>query len=695
MRHLLRSPRAAACIITCAASLSVNSLRADEGMWLLNAPPTQSLKEKYNFDATPAWLEHVQKSSVRFNNGGSGSFVSADGLIITNHHVAFDAIQKLSSEQNNYARDGFHAKSRAEELKCTDLELNVLISIENVTDRVNSAVKRGASAADAFAARRAIKSEIEKESLEKTGLRSDVVTLYQGGEYHLYRYKKYTDVRLVFAPEQQAAFFGGDPDNFEFPRYNLDFALVRAYENGQPAKIDNFLKVQTKGVAENDLVFVSGHPGSTSRALTVDELEFMRDVRIPAALRFINMYEVTLSSWSARSRENARRAKDELFYIQNSRKVYDGRIAALLDPAIWEQKRAQEEAVKAYAKAHEDLAETLQAWPRIAEAQRIIGENFTRNYILENSFNNSSVFRIARGLVRATAEKAKPSGERLREFRESNLASLEQELFSEEPLYDDLEQVKLTALLTNAAVNLGANDPTVIAALAGKTPAQRAAEVVLGTKVKDVAFRKKLYAMNADEAAKLDDPLIALVRTIDAPARTVRKVVEEQNEAKEQAHAKIEKARYAKFGSSVYPDATFTLRLAYGVVKGYKEAGKWVEPFTKMGGEFKRSEEHDNREPFDLPQSWVKAKSKINLDTRYNFVHTADIIGGNSGSPTINRAGEFVGIIFDGNIYSLVADYAYSDEQSRAISVDIRAILEALRSIYGANAIADELAGKP
>ncbi|PTY06458.1 serine protease [Opitutaceae bacterium EW11] len=674
-----------------AGVVSVTSLRADEGMWLLNAPPVQRLKDAYGFEPTPAWLEHVQKSSVRFNNGGSGSFITADGLIITNHHVGADAVQKLSSAEHNYLRDGFYAKTRADELKCKDLELNVLISIEDVTDKINAAVKPGATAAEAFAARRAAKSAIEKESLAKTGLRSDVVTLYQGGQYHLYRYKRYTDVRLVFAPEQQAAFFGGDPDNFEFPRFDLDITLVRAYENGQPAKIDHYFKVQPKGAGDNELVFVSGHPGSTSRLLTSAELAFMRDVRVPTALGYIKMNEVALTSWSARSKENARRARDDLFSFQNSRKVYDGRIAALLDHALFDDKAKEEGELQAFAKTRPDLAEALEAWPKIAAAQQIIGEHYLKNYFIEATAFDSSLVRLARGLYRSVVEKAKPSGDRLREYRDSNLPSLELELFSEEPIYDDFEQVKLTQALIYATMQLGVNDPAIRLALGGKGPQARASELILGTKVKDVAFRKRLYAMTPDEMAKVDDPLIAFVRTIDPIARAERKVIEEQNEAKEQAHAKIEKVRYAKYGTSVYPDATFTLRLSFGVIKGYEELGKHIAPFSTLGGTYERSAEHDNREPFDLPESWVKAKGRLGLGVPFNFVSTCDIIGGNSGSPTINKVGEFVGIIFDGNIYSLVADYGYSDVQSRALSVDIRAILETLKNVYGADALVAEM----
>jgi hypothetical protein len=683
--------------VVAACFFALNSIRADEGMWLLNAPPTKMLKDQYGFEPTPAWLEHVQKSAVRFNSGGSGSFVSAEGLIITNHHVGMDDLQKLSDEKNNYVRDGFHAKSRKEEKRCVDLELNVLMSIEDVTARVNAAVKPGAKAAEAFAARRAIKAEIEKESLDKTGLRSDVVTLYQGAQYQLYRYKKYTDVRLVFAPEQQAAFFGGDPDNFEFPRYDLDFCLFRAYENGQPAKIGNYLKWSVTGATENELVFVTGHPGSTSRLYTYTELADARDRRVPKVLEWLKIQEVLMLSYSVRSAENARRAHDLLFSYQNARKAYDGEIAGLLDPRVFERKRNEEERLKKLAADKPELAGALTAWDEIATAQALIAQTSPRYNLLERyADRTSSLLQIARSLYRSATEKAKSSGQRLREYRDSNRASFELALFSEEPIYDDLEQVRLESYLTLLAKEFGAEDPVVLKALAGKSPRERAAELVAGTKAKNVAVRKKLYAADAGALEKVaqSDPMFALAAVLDGPSRAARKTIEEQSELKEQAQAKISRVRYEIDGTRTYPDATFTLRLAFGTVKGYEENGVHVAPFTAIDGMYARSTAHEGREPFNLPPCWVTQKGKVKLATPMNFVSTCDIIGGNSGSPTLNRAGEFVGIIFDGNIQSLIADFAYDDRQARALSVDARAIMESLRTVYGAGELADELLGK-
>lgn len=668
------------------------ALRADDGMWLLNNPPLKDLKERYGFTPTPAWLEHVQKASVRLNNGGSGSFASADGLVVTNHHVASDAIYKLSTKEKNYLEDGFHARTRAEELKCVDLELNVLMEIEDVTARINAAVTPGMAPADAQVARQGAMAAVEKESLERTGLRSDVVTLYQGGQYHLYRYKRYTDVRLVWAPEQQAAFFGGDPDNFEYPRFNLDVALLRVYENGQPARVQHYLKWNPHGTQAGDLVFITGHPGSTQRLITLAELEYARDIQVPRVMAYLKNREVLLGSYSARSEENARRAKDELFSIQNSRKVYDGRISGLLDPALLAAKRAEEAGLRQFAADHPELG-AADAWDRIAEAQQVIALRAPRHNLLEAYAFNSDLFSKARTLLRAATERAKPNGERLREFRDSAKTEFELALFSEEPIYKDFEMLKVKNYLEYLAMELGANDPMVQAALGGQAPAVRAAALVNGTKIDDVAFRRQLYAMTPEELARVDDPMLALARALDADARAGRKLIETQNEIKQQAHARIAQVRYAKDGDKVSPDATFTLRLAYGTTKGLEQDGEWIPPYTDIAGTFTRAAARNFVPPYHLPASWLGAKDRLKGDTPYNFIHTCYSIGGNSGSPTLDRNGEFIGILFDGNIHSLVWNYAYTDTVARSVSVDVRGILEAMRTVYGADALVAEILG--
>jgi hypothetical protein len=668
---------------------------ADEGMWLYNDPPTKLLKEKYNFEPTADWLEHIQKASIRFNNGGSGSFISQDGLIISNHHVGADALHKFSDANNNYLRDGFHARTLEDEKRCLDLELNVLMSIEDVTDRVNDAIEKGLSAEEAFIARRAVMAEIEKESLDKTGLRSDVVTLYQGGQYHLYRYKKYTDVRLVFAPEQQIAFFGGDADNFEYPRYDLDFCLFRAYEKDKPAKIEHYLKFSTEGVSEGDLVFVSGNPGSTSRQLTLAELQDLRDRLFPYLLGHLNAMEVSLMAYSIRNEENARRAKDLLFGVQNSRKARKGMYAGLLDPQLISQKQLDENKLRMAIAQNRDAKDVLASWERISEAQKTIAQNALEYNLFEgaNGFY-STLFSIGRTIMRAVEEKTKPNGERLREYRDSNLESLEFQLFSEEPLYNDFEQLKLADSLTWLVRQLGYLHPMVQKVLDSKSPQQLATELVLGTKLKDVAFRRKLYEGSAADVKAANDPMIELARLIDSEARALRKTIETQEEIKEQAHAAIARAKFDIEKTSSYPDATFTLRLAFGEVKGYEENGKQIPFQTTIAGLYEHAAEHQYKPPFDLPKRWLDRKDKLNLKTPVNFESTADIIGGNSGSPVVNRKGEFVGIIFDGNIQSLVLDFAYTDIQARATSVNSQAIIEALRNVYDASDLADEIFGK-
>src|ERR1017187_7576970 len=666
--------------------------QADEGMWLFNQPPRQILRQRYQFEATDPWLEHLQKASIRFNTGGSGSFVSGDGLLISNHHVGADALQKLSAPEKNYMRAGFYARFPAQEIKCLDLELNVLQSIEDVTARVNAAIPREAGASAAFEARRRIIAEIEKESLDQTGLRSDVVTLWQGGAFHLYRYKRYTDVRLVFAPEYQTAFYGGDPDNFEFPRYDLDICLFRAYEDGKPAQTKQYLHLSPDGPREGELVFVSGHPGRTSRLVTVAELASIRDQSLPFRLEALKRREVLLGNWSLRGEENARRAQEILFGTKNGRKRSDGQLAGLLEPGLFAAKVKAETDFKEHLADKPELAGALGAYDRIADATKVLAGQAVQYDLLERGRAFQCVsFEIARTLLRAGEERPKPNGERLREFSDSGRVSLELELFSEEPIYTDLETLTLVDSLTFFVNQRGVNDPLVQSVLAGKSPRDRAVELINGTRVRDVAFRKKLYDGGTNAVAEAKDPMIELARLVDPESRALRKISETQNEAKQQAHAAIARARNALLGLTDYPDATSTLRLAFGVVKGWEEDGRIMPAFTTIGGLYARTAEMKNQPPFDLPPAWVKRPPQLNPKTPFNFVSTCDIVGGNSGSPVVNRAGEFVGIIFDGNLQSLSWDYAFSDKQGRATSVDSAAILEALKTVYRAPELVREL----
>ena len=672
------------------------ALLGDEGMWLYTNPPLARLKERYGFEPGKEWLEHLQKSSVRFNSGGSGSFVSKDGLVMTNHHVAADALQKMGTPERNYYRDGFYAKTRGEERKCEAMELNVLESIEDVTARVEGAVKGDMKPDQAAKARRAVMNAIEDEETKKTGLRSNIVTLYQGGAYHLYRFKRYTDVRLVWAPEQQIAFFGGDPDNFEFPRYCLDAAFFRVYENDKPAEIKHFLKWSANGCADGELTFVSGHPGRTNRLATVAELEYTRDIGYPYLMQRLYRMEVLLNAFSARSEENARQAKELLFSVQNSRKARLGGLGGLMDPAVMARKRAEEAKLREAAEKDPKLADAKGAWDKVAEVYKTRAKILKRHGMLEGGAAFASdLFGIARTLVRSAQERDKPQAERLREFIDSNKQPLELQLFSEEPIYEGFEILRLADSLASLSEQLGHDDPLVVKVLAGKSPVDRAAELVNGSKLKDVATRKKLYEDGLPAVTASKDPMIELALLVDPESRELRKVMEnEVEEPWRQAYAQIAKVKFALEGTSTYPDATFTLRLSYGPVKGYQEAGKKVAPITTVGGLYERSKGQNNKAPFDLPPLWAKKKDSINLDTPFNFVSTADIIGGNSGSPVVNKAGEVVGLIFDGNIQSLVLDFAYSDEQARAVSVCSQVITEALRKVYDASPLADELQGK-
>jgi hypothetical protein len=663
-------------------------------MWPFNKPPVEELKSKYGFDVTPQWLEHVQRSSVRFSTGGSGSIVSADGLVMTNHHVGSDILEKLSSEGNNLLELGFYAKSQSEEAACPDLHLDLLWTIEDVTGRVEAAAA-GLSTAEAGAAKRKVMTQIEDEAKAATGLHAEVVTLYQGGRYHLYRYKRYDDVRLVFAPEQQIAFFGGDNDNFEYPRYCLDVTFFRIYENGAPLKAEQYLRWSAAGSSDGDLVFVSGHPGSTQRLNTAAHLEFARDVQVPNVLARLMRQEVWLSTFSSKSAEHARIAKGDLFSVQNSRKVYVGRLSGLLDPRILADKRAEEAQLRQAVEANPEWkAKWGDAWRQIADAEAVAALMYGRFVALGASGLNlmADTAGIAKHVVRLAEELPKPSGERLREYGESGLETLYQQLYSPAPIYPELEVMRLESALSYMAESLGADDPLVAAALAGKSPRARAEECVHGTKLGEVAERKRLVEGGKAAVEASEDPMIALVKALDPHARALRKRWEDEvQSAEREGYAKIAAAKFAVQGESDYPDATFTLRLSYGTVKGYRENDRMLAPYTDFAGLYQKAQARAGEAAYELPPTWEAARDAVALPTSYNFVSTCDIIGGNSGSPVVNRAGEVVGLIFDGNIQSLTGNYAYTDEQARAIAVDSRGMMEALRKVYGAERVAQEL----
>ncbi len=665
----------------------------EEGMWTFDNPPAKILKEKYNFTITKDWLDHVRLSSVRFNDGGSGSFVSPSGLVLTNHHVALGQLQKVSTPQKNYAADGFYARSQDEEMKCPDLELNVLMSMEEVTGRVQGAAKPGTPEKAAFEARKSEIAKIERESTETTGLRSDVVTLYSGGEYWLYRYKKYTDVRLVFAPEQQTAFFGGDPDNFTYPRYDLDMALFRVYENDSPVDSRNYLKWNSKGAQAGDLVFVSGNPGSTERLTTVSELEEQRDTRLPLTLNRYKRMLGVLRKYSALGPEQARQAAGNIFGLENAVKAITGEYNGLLDKNLFAKKQKEEEEFRRRLAGKPDLEKPYgSAWDEIAAAGK--KEHGRLKQLEYRNIRGSRVFSSALTILQYVAEVKKPDGVRLDGFHDSQLESLRFYLLSPAPTYPDLAQALMVDGLKESIEELGPEDPFLKAVLGGKTPEAVAKEVITDSKLADPAARKQLLEGGEAAVAASKDPAIELARKVDPFVRENTKWTEDNVlSVVTAAGEKIGKARFAIYGKSTYPDATFTLRLSYGTVAGYPMNGTEAPPFTTFYGLYDRAYGFGLKPPFNLTQRYLDRKSSIDLATPLNFVNTCDIIGGNSGSPVIDRNGEIVGLIFDGNIESLVGNYVYNEENNRAVAVHTAAMSEALRKIYDAARLADELEG--
>lgn len=666
---------------------------ANEGFWPFNRVPRAAIKQALGVDLSDQWIQRVQQASVRFPSG-SGSFVSPDGLVLTNHHVSLDLLHKLSTPQKDYASKGFVAADRSQEIRLADLELMSLQRIEDMTAKVNEAVKPGMSSAETLAARRAAIAAIEKESQDKTGLEAEMVTLYQGGQYHLYLYKKFTDVRLVFAPEFDAAFYGGDPDNFTFPRYALDMTIWRVYEDGKPYRTPSFLPWSTAGVKEGDAVFTSGHPGATQRLNTVAHLEFLRDNALPLSIEAFSTIREALDAYSKQGPEQARQANDDFFGIENSLKSWKGQIGGLRDASTMNKKRADEKALRDRVNANAELkAKYGDAWDKVAAARAALPPYNYERVVFEQGLGfYTSYFTLARTLVRWTDESGKPNGQRLPEYSEARKAAIERQMASEAPIHAGAEQAKLEASLAVMVKMVGADNALVREVLAGKTPKARAAELVAGTKMGEAATRKALLAGGKAAVAASQDPFIELARLVDARARELRTKYDNEVLAVERdAYSKIAQSVFATQGDAAYPDGTFTLRLSYGQVKGYMENGKPVTPLTEIRGLYVRGDEHKQKPPYKIVDSWMKARSTVKPTTPFNFVSTNDIVGGNSGSPVINVKGELVGLIFDGNIQSLPGYFVYDAAVNRAVSVDARGMLEALRAVYKANWVADEL----
>ena len=668
-------------------------LHAEEGMWTFNQFPAEQVKHKYGFAPSAKWLEHVRLSSVRLAEGCSASFVSPNGLVLTNYHCAASCIQQISSAGKDYSATGFSAASPAEEVRCPRQEANVLLEISNVTARLNEKTK-GLSDKSAFDARKAETARIEKECATSDSVRCEVVSLYGGGVYDLYKYRRYQDVRLVFAPEFATAFFGGDPDNFMFPRYNLDASFLRIYENGQPVKTADYLPVSASGPKEGDLTFVSGHPGGTDRQHTIAMLETERDLTLPATLFYLSEYRGMLTEFQTRGEEQQRVSRDALLFAENSLKAYKGELRSLLEKSFFAQKVAEEKEFQRRVNADAKLKQQYGAvWNEIAALDVKQRRLYLPYQYLERTFGfQSDLYRHARRLVRAAEELPKPNAERFPEYTDARKPEVEHATLNNAPIYPEFEIEKLTFSLTKLREELGPDDPAVRDIFGKRSPREIASDAIRNTKLGDVAERKALMQGGKAAVERSTDPMIALARQVDPIARKVRKEWEEEvDSAQTRALEKLGAARFAAFGTSIYPDATFTLRLTYGTVKGWTENGKPVPPFTTLGGTYDRATGSD---PFKLAPSWLEAKARLNLQTPFNFVTTNDIIGGNSGSPVINKDGQLVGLIFDGNIQSLGGNYGFDENLNRAVAVDSRALLEALDKIYHARRVLDELTAK-
>ena len=662
----------------------------EEGMWLFDHFPKSQIEKAYGFNVTDEFLLHLERASVRFNNGGSGSFVSSHGLLLTNHHVGEDCIQKLSTAEHDYMAQGFSAAAETEEKTCPDLEVDALVRISDVTVKVREGIQNGTSAAEANRMRRASIARIEKDCSTSTGDRCEVVSFYSGGEYSLYKYRKYTDVRLVFAPEFAIAQFGGDADNFEYPRYCLDFSFFRAYENGRPASSPDYLIWSREGVKDGELTFVSGNPGSTGRLQTMAQMEFSRDVSYPMLLRLYKERIDRLLDFSGRSAENKRLVHDYLDDDQNEYKSLSGFEDGLRDPKLMERKREEEQSLRAAIDNDPEKKKRFgKLWDQIAAAYREYASIFKPYYLLEAAPDDSELFSIARSVVRYSEERRKPNDERLREYQDAGLSSLEEKMYSSAPLDGSLEELMLGEEFRFLQEELGSDDPVVKAILGGQKPEQAAHRYVSTSKIQDVDERKRLaHSLDAVRGSK--DGMIQLALLFDGPARKYRKEFEDKLEAViASSESKIAQARFSVYGSNEYPDATFTPRLSYGPVKGYtRVTGQRVPWTTTFAGLYKHA---TGKEPFELPSRWIKAKSSLDLNTPFDFVTTADTHGGNSGSPTVDDKGQLIGILFDGNWEGLENRYLYTEEQARSVHLSSNSILEALRKIYKADRLLAEV----
>ena len=666
-------------------------LFAEEGMWSFDNLPVDQLLIKYGFEPTEEWLDPIRLSSVRFNNGGSGSFISPDGLVLTNHHVAMSVLQGISDSEKDYVKDGFYADKKAEEIRCPGLELNVLVEMSDITDRVAAAVTDSMNDVEAMEAKRGICASIEQEAKNKTGLRSDVVSLYHGGEFWLYQYKKYTDIRLVMVPERQAAYFGGDNDNFTYPRYDLDMAFFRVYENGQSLKNEHHLKWNSRGVEEDELVFISGHPGRTNRLYTVDQLLYIKDVHLPMVLEYIQARMDILKDYASQGKEESRRALETIFYLENSKKAYTGMINGLRAPGVFEEKIRKETDMKERI-SEDSLLSVLyaDAWDTLSVVAKLKAE-FAKSWYYRKVIGS----RMAEWAVKAVfyhQEIQKPDRDRLKGYHEAELEEMKFYYLSPAPVYKDFEMFQFAGGLKLILDQLGSEDPFVKAALSGKSAEETARTLIKESRMHQVEFRKTCLESDAETFESIEDPLIQWARHIVPVLRKDIEFKEHHVDGKRnRAQEKIAKARFAVYGKTIYPDANFTLRLTYGRVKGYPMNGTKAPVHTTLYGLYDRSLSFNQQGDYALPERFWKEQKKLDLSTPVNFVCTCDIIGGNSGSPVINAQGEIVGLVFDGNIESLPGRYYFDETLNRAVSVHTAYITEALKKLYRGKKLLKEI----
>jgi hypothetical protein len=661
-------------------------------MWTFDAPPLDYWKKTYNFAPDQRWLDHVRLASVRLPNC-SASFVSANGLVMTNHHCGRDCTASVSPRDSNYIETGFAAGSLSDEKKCPGLYVDQLISIEQVTDRVRAGIT-GTTPAEQTAQRTATISRIQSECSQSTGLTCQVVTLYQGGMYSLYRYKRYNDLRLVMAPEGQIAFYGGDPDNFTFPRYDLDLTLLRVYDNNQPFKPTDYLKWSANGATDDEPVFVIGNPGSTGRLNTAAQMEFLRDVQYPAQLAGYKRLLDAYSQLAKTDTSSIRRYQNDVFGIANSQKAVAGYRTGLVDTARVAQKRAFENEFRARVNADPALrARYGGTWDAIAAAQRELA-TFNPQLRYEGFGGGSTLLSTAAQIVRVTSESGKPDAQRLAPYRGANLEAIKKSLAGPRNIDPAFERLAIAAQLRAAQQELPANDPFLRIALAGRTPEAAADALVSGTKLTDPAVRSALVEGGAAAVAASNDPLIVFARAVDpinrgfiARADSLNAIIATNAEA-------IGRALFATYGTALPPDATFTLRISDGVVRGYPMNGTLAPYKTTFFGLYERAASFDNKEPFNLPPRWAARHDRLNMAVPFNFVSTNDIIGGNSGSPVINRNAEVVGLVFDENVEALPNRFLFDAESARTVSVHSAGIVEALRKMYDGSRIANELQGR-